>query len=158
MEFREIDGLIEKYLAGETSINEEKLIKRYLEGNNDLPEKYQQLKQMFNYFGNVGKEKSTLKLDDVIPNKKPAGKTRRIMFWAMAACIALLISVFVFNIERNEPKVYAYINGKPVTDKDVAMAETQKALLLISNKLNEGTSNLNHLKEFNKAEEILSTN
>jgi hypothetical protein len=102
--------------------------------------------------------KSTLKLDDVIVNEKPTGKTRKIILWAMAACIALLISVFVFNTERNEPEVYAYIDGKPITDKDVAMAETQKALLLISNKLNEGTSNLNHLKEFSKAEEILRTN
>jgi hypothetical protein len=58
MEFREIDNLIEKYLAGETSLNEEKLIKKYLEENNELPEKYQQLKQLFNYFCDAGKEKA----------------------------------------------------------------------------------------------------
>ncbi|NJO88678.1 MAG: hypothetical protein HC831_06725 [Chloroflexia bacterium] len=158
MEFKEIDNLIEKYLAGETSLNEEKLIKKYLEENEELPEKYHQMKQMFNYFGDAYKEESTLKLDSIIVNKKPASKTRKITLWAMAACIALLIAVFVFNTDRNEQRVYAYIDGKPITDKDVAMAETQKALFLISNKLNEGTVNLNHLKEFSKAEEILRTN
>ncbi len=158
MELNNIDKLIKKYLAGETTLNEEKDLKNYFLKTKETPDKYLKFKYLFGHLDEKSAEKSTLKLDDIITKEKPANKTRRIVIWAIAASIALLISVFALKNNQPEQKIYAYINGKPITDKEMAMAETQKALLLISNNLNEGTSNLNHLKDFNKAEEILRAN
>ena len=99
-----------------------------------------------------------MQIDDILAEKKIDTKPRRLVFLAIAASIALLISVFIFQHKQPEEQIYAYVNGVPVENKDMAIAEAQKALMLISKNLNEGTQSLNHLKEFNKAEEILRTN
>lgn len=158
MEYKDIDTLLEKYMACESSLEEEKQLRLYFQTKKEFPEKHLKFKYLFRYFEELSKEKSAVKLEEILEKSKPSLKVKKIIIWAMAASIALLISVFVFNSSKTDQKVYAYINGKPVADKDVAIAEAQKALLLISNNLNEGTSNLNHLKAFNKAEEILKTN
>ena len=157
MELNNIDTLIEKYMSGETSLEEEYQLKKYFQENRNVSTKHLRYSYLFSYFKGKSEVESKLKFEEVIINEKPVNKTRKIMIWAMAASIALLLAVSVFNKEP-EQEVYAYINGKPVMNKEVAMAETQKVLLLISNNLNEGTSNLGHLKEFSKAVEVLGVN
>ena len=50
-----------------------------------------------------------------------------------------------------EKPVYAYINGKPVENQQLAYKEAQKALMMVSKNLNEGSKNVKHLSELDKA-------
>jgi len=158
MEFKDIDKIIEKYLEGESTLEQEQLIREYFNNSTDVPEKHKQLAGLFNFYQKTKDEKSSLRLNDIVEKKKSTIKTKRLVYLGIAASIALFVSIFIFQNQQSEKHVYAYINGEPVENQEIVIAEAQKALLLISNNLNEGTHNLNHLKEFNKAEEIMSRN
>lgn len=156
MDYKNIDGLIEKYFNGESSREEEKLINNFFQSELSNSEKYRQEKTMFSFFASEKELKSELIIENVMRPGKKSGKSRRMYFYAMAASIALLISFFFLQENRPQEQVLLYINGQPVENQEIAMAEAQKALLLISKNLNEGTENLDYLTEFGKAEAILS--
>ena len=77
------------------------------------------------------------------------------LFSGIAASIVLLISILTYSDNPEEQKVYAYINGKPIMNEQVAKMEAKRALLLVSSNFNQGTENLKHLSTFSKAEEIV---
>lgn len=155
MEYKNIDQLIEKYFNGDSTLEDEHLIREYFSSSNKISDKHQQLKSLFEFYNEQSKATSNLKLDNIITESKPKAKTHKLIFMALAASIALLFSVFLFQENSTEEKVYAYINGQPVLDQQVAYNEAQKALLMISNNLNGGTKDLKHLVDFGKAEEML---
>jgi len=51
--------------------------------------------------------------------------------------------------------VYAYVNGKPITDKQEAIAYSKQAMNTLSSNLNKGTSGLNYMEKLNKPADLL---
>jgi len=156
MEYKNIDDLLKKYFESQTTREEENILQEFLQSEAGKSDKYLQARAMFAFFSKEKSSESRLRIDQVIAKKQKVTKTRRMYFYAMAASIALLISVFFMQDNKPEKQVLIYINGQPVENQEVAMAEAQKALLLVSKNLNDGTENLNYLSEFGTAEKILN--
>ncbi len=127
MELTNIEKLIEKYENAETSLNEEQQLKVYFQQNN-IPVHLLEYKAMFSYFNESSAERFTKTIP--LKTKKPYWK------WvSVAAAIALLVSVYTFNISNNNT-----ITDAERKEAELAYKETQKAFQLISQNLNRGES------------------
>ncbi len=156
----DINILIDKYLQGLTSLKEELEIKEYFASNNNIPKKHLAVKMMFDFYKSEQQAVSKVQMEDIVGNSSTKRRTLIVSVLSIAASILLILSIALFQQQDKfeEEQIYAYINGKAVTDKEIAIIETKKALLTISNNLNEGTKNLTYLQKINKAQEIKISN
>jgi hypothetical protein len=157
MEFNELDNLIKKYFDGISSMEEEVKIRQFFNKSINLPEKYERIKQVFLFYQNERNAISELRIDTIIPKKDSWLKIKKISYYTAAACILLLAGIWFVSNKAEQKPVYAYINGKPVENKEIAYEEAQKALMLVSKNLNKGAKKVNTLSEFNKAMSIIGT-
>ena len=159
MEFKDLQILLDKYFDGESTLEEDMQIKRFFRENSNLPDELKRTRAMFDFFQKESSNKLEKELNFIKETQKtkPA-KIQRIVYLitSIAASILLFFSVLTYMNKTNEQKIYAYVNGKPVMDKEQAKQETEKALLLVSKNLNEGTKSLKYLSTFSKAEDIVT--
>jgi hypothetical protein len=158
MESSRIKELIDKYFEGNTSVEEERQLNALIKGK-QLPKEYSYLIPLFDFYEEERNKKPELKFS---PGITIAGikhsRSLRYIWMAAAACILLLLGIFILQNRAPEQVVYAYINGIPVTDEQLAIEETKKALSLISTNLNQGTTGLNYLSEINKTKQLITKN
>ncbi len=150
--------LLDKYFEGNTTLAEEKQIKKFFKNNTELPEKLTEIKTMFEFFQNEYEKQSELDLNLIVQKtntKKTNIKRLYYRISGIAASIILLIGIFIYTDNQEEQKIYAYINGKPIMDEQVAKIEAKRALLLVSSNFNQGTENLKHLSNFSEAESLV---
>jgi len=134
MELNKIEKLISKYLDAETSIKEEKLLKKYF-SEEDVPLHLKEYQIMFTYFSNSDKDKSTKKIS--LPHEK-----RKINWLSAVAIAVIFISIFSFhqkNVNERKEAMLAY-------------NETQRALQMISFNLNKGNRAVSQLDTFEKTQ------
>ncbi len=158
MEFKEIDNLLKKYFDGDSSLEEEALIWRFLKERKDLPIKYERIRSILAFYQSESHKTSKLTFETISAKKDKKRSIGRIFYFAVAASITLLFGILYFNNTADEKPVYAYINGEPIENQEIAYKEAQKALMLVSKNLNDGAQNVNHLSELNKVVEKISTN
>jgi hypothetical protein len=158
MEFKDIDKIIQKYFDGESTLQEEIIIRRFLLKAEGLPEKYDGVRRMFLFFDSEHKKTSNLQFDSILPKQKSGKKIIRMTYFAVAASIALVFGIWFMNRSTDEKKIFAYINGKPVENKEIAYKEAQKALLLVSKSFNKGTENLKQISEFDRTLKMINKN
>lgn len=134
----QIEKLVEKYWAGDTSIEEEQRLKAYFQKNPSLtPEGV--------YFRTIaGKQQ------EATPKLAHPGKAGNKAQWSAAAAIiiGILAAVLVFQDARKQRE---YV----VEDPKEAYEITRKALLMVSSGLNEGKSYSRQLTKINKAKELI---
>ncbi|RLD64861.1 MAG: hypothetical protein DRI95_09930 [Bacteroidetes bacterium] len=158
MEYKELEILLDKYFEGNTTLEEEQKIREFFLKNSDLPAKLVKTKAMFEFFQKETEKRIELPLIQIVNRQSEKNTNRRKIYFlisGIAASILILISVFNFSDNSEEQKVYAYINGKPIINEQVAKMEAKRALLLVSSNFNHGAKNLNHLTSFSKAEELI---
>lgn len=133
MELAKIENLLEKYLAAETSLKEENVLKNYFSQEN-IPTHLEEYKNMFNYFTNSSLEVSSKSIS------LPENKNRSILMkWlSVAAAVVFLVSIYSVN----------QINIAEKEEAKLAFLETQKALNLISLNLNKGNNAIAQLQIF----------
>ena len=138
MELR-IEALLEKYWAGNTSLQEEKEVKEYLQ-------KHQQGTPLAHY-ATALHESSQME-----PNKvfRHPGKKQRRTWLSIAASITLVVSV-AFWVLKDAQKQYEYV----IEDPQEAYEMTRKALFVVSTTLNKGASYSEPLTKINKAQELI---
>lgn len=152
MEKHQINQLIEKYFEGNTSLKEEKILREYLSQDeyNDWPE----LKKQFGYFKeaqelslNTSRLESRIisSIEEFERQSSPPAKKRSITRYLVAATIAAAIIIAGIFIARSPDNRIR----DTYTDPAIAYAETQKALLLVSQKMNQGIKPLNHINRLN---------
>lgn len=154
MDYNEITALLDKYLEGNTSLTEEKMLKDYFSQAQNIAPELLYAKDMFAHF------EKELNIKYV----KPTDTKGRILIMknfirlsSIAASIVILLGIaFLLTQKPSEEIIYAYINGKPITNKDMAMLQTKKALFLISDNLNQGTKELHQISKFNEIEQQLT--
>ena len=142
MELAKIENLLEKYLAAETTLKEENVLKNYF-SQEKVPVHLEEYKSMFNYFTNSSLDVSTKTIS--LPRKKNGS----IMKWLSVAAIAVLF-VSVYSVNQNN-----------LTDKEeaiLAYQETQKALNLISLNLNKGNNAIAQLQTFENTQNKIFKN
>ncbi|MEQ6166555.1 MULTISPECIES: hypothetical protein [unclassified Ekhidna] len=131
----QIDKLLEKYWSGETSLDEEKVIKAHFKSNPALTNES-------HYFRYLAKEKQVKYSGFKGVNKKRA--------WLSAAAtitVGLITAVLVFNDANKDPFA--------IEDPEKAFEATKNALMMISGELKEGKEHTLELSKFNKAQEEL---
>ena len=148
MDYRKADKLLEKYFAGDTSLSEEKCLQDYFDNNKIVQQDQEYAREIFRYFR---QEASMVYKED---NKPQARLSRAFIarIAGVAAALMILAVTMFFLHTPPQPVTYAYINGMPVTNKDLAIEETQKVLLLISDQFSRSTTDLSHLNRLSDIE------
>lgn len=149
MNQKRIEELLSKYYEGVSSLTEEQELKAFFE-QSDVPEHLKAEQIQFNFYEAARQEKSsrTFEPDEHVTKSvqlKPYVRTA----WSMAASVVLVIGIYLFMQKADEP-VNEYENP------EIAYAETKKALLLISEKLNKGSRELDKLSKLNQTKVLLS--
>ncbi|MGQ3132216.1 MAG: hypothetical protein ACT6RE_09495 [Flavobacteriales bacterium] len=140
--------LLNKYLAGETTREEEETLKRFYAAH---PEREESL-----YFSDLEQYRSS-----VVPETQPQKKRRTLslVLWPATAAAAAILFAFVLlnRSQRTEPAderkyvsevlVSDNIRGE-ITDEQLALQQTEKALAFVSRKMNKGLKGMNKMKKF----------
>lgn len=145
MALDKIEKLIDKYFEGETSIAEENELKTYF-SSLDVAQHLQQYKPVFGYFSQAKAEE--FKAEIPLNTKK-----RNVAVWlSIAASFVIMLGVGTFMYLNT-------LGGTPSTataygtydDPEKALAETEKALALVSEHLNTGIESVSYINEYNNS-------
>ena len=131
MELDRIEQLLEKYFEATASGAEERALRDYFSGEGVAPH-LEAYKPMFAYFSEAKEERST---------RQVPLKTRRYVYqWLSVAAAAVLIFGLFFGSEYREQR-----------KAEFAYQQTRKALGLIAQNLDRGTSKVAKISEFEEA-------
>jgi len=125
-----IRELLARYMEGESTQAELKLLKEYFDGEQDLPVDLIPYAQMFAVIEEETPTPSTEALDKF--SEEQVLKTqRRLPLWPFiaAACIAAFAVILLAPPQQEEENLaIAYVEGKMLNDKQVAMQMGENAL------------------------------
>lgn len=175
MDYREIDDLIEKFWAGESTLVEEQLLKEMLHSIGEVPEKYQEIAA---YFQLMDTEKEVIHLDsdfdkDLLskieaidastPPKKKFKGVFYLRYYSKVAAILLagLLSIKLYQISIEDPCTK---ESDPLAcmdtfkDPEEAYELLKEQLLQVSVMMNKGQNEMSRISKFNEAQEILQDN
>lgn len=153
MNEEELGRLIEKYYNGDSTEEEERILKDYFSQEN-IPEGYETEKAIFGYFRSKGslpepsegfEARVLAAIDYSVSRKVPFWRRKYIIpYLSAAAGLLLMFGSYFFFVNKSE------VNDT-FTDPEIAYAETLKILVNISYQLNHGAS---ALKPVGKIEEM----
>lgn len=152
MNLQRIEQLIEKYEKGETTADEEQLLKSFFL-NEEVPLHLRNYKALFAYFESSKKEELISsdfdeKVLAAIQDRKTIpifnGSRKRLYFIASVAAGLLILFGLYFRYGLNETSPDETFN-----DPMLAYAETKKILLKVSANMNAGVNEMKSIKEFN---------
>lgn len=145
MELKAIEQMLEKYLEGETSLQEEAQLREYFSSEQVAPH-LQEYVPLFGYL-------KTSRQESYAGKTKFSQGRKKVYSWvAIAGSIAILGGVF-FQENGNTTEFGSY------EDPELALKKTQEALNMVSYYMNTGTEDLVYLQEFNKsANQIIKNN
>ena len=169
-EIKRIQNLLDKYMDGATSNEEEATLRKYFEEHgNDIPEEWESYRALFGYIGfeqmNLSQilkeEEKEIEKEDIledeeknIPKKEEKKEEASCSRWlkyfgtsvAAAAIIAFLI-VGIQKIAQPQPECYAVIDGKVYTDQEFVHNEALDALEDVSADSEDPFSALDMMKQ-----------
>ena len=144
MESKAAENLLEKYLEGETSVQEENKLRAYFTSR-DVAAHLEEYIPLFSYFEVARNEKFPRK------NKFYEGRKKVYSWIGVAASLLILIGIFTQH-ERNISEFGSY------EDPELAMQKTKEALNMVSQLMNTGQEELKYLHEFNNTKNELLKN
>ena len=152
-EFKTIQDLLDKYMDGATSNEEEARLRKYFEEHaNDIPEEWESYRALFSYIGfeqmdlsqilkEEKKEENFEKKDIAKENiekkeegemlKKKASRSRWLIYIGTFVAAAAIIAFMLVGIQKmiqSQPECYAVIDGKVYTDQEFVHHEALDAL------------------------------
>ncbi len=154
MEYNGIEELLNKYLEGESSLEEEVLLKEYF-SQASLPDERKEMQQLFLYFAFAEKESApapgiTGELNRLIENEWKTENIRRfrkVMAWVAGAAAMVIISFGTYQY-INKPEALVKDTFK---DPKLAYLETKRVLLLVSRSMNQNTKKLKYLSKVDES-------
>ena len=165
MDLQKIEKLLQKYYNGETSLEEEEVLRTFF-SSRDVPDHLEAEKELFSYYysqsrdeaANPGLEEKILdaiRIEGSRYRMQPV-KKRLYLFTSIAASFLILLGSYFLITGKNgigfSFKKYEDTYESP----ELAYLETKKTLLLISEKFNLGTKELQTLSTFDKVAKELS--
>ena len=152
-EFKTIQNLLDKYMDGATSNEEEATLRKYFEEHaNDIPEEWESYRALFSYIGfeqmNLSqnlKEKEEKEID-----KKEASRSRWLKYFGASVAAAAIIAFMLVGIQKltqPQPECYAVIDGKVYTDQEFVHHEALDALDDVSADSEDPFSALDMMKQ-----------
>lgn len=137
MELKVIDGLLEKYLNAETSLQEEARLREYFTSGEVAPH-LQEYVPLFSYF-ELSKEESFTGQVNFDKGRK------KVYSWVAVAASVVVAAGLFFQEPATVNEFGSY------EDPELAMEKTKEALQMVSQLMNTGTEDLMYLQEFNNA-------
>lgn len=171
-EFKTIQDLLDKYMDGATSNEEEATLRKYFEEHaNDIPEEWESYRALFSYIGfeqmnlsqilkeeekkedfekkDIAKENIEKKEEGEIL-KKEASRSRWLKYFGTSVAAAAIIAFLIVGIQKiaqPQPKCYAVIDGKVYTDQEFVHNEALDALEDVSADSEDPFSALDMMKQ-----------
>ena len=152
-EFKTIQDLLDKYMDGATSNEEEARLRKYFEEHgNEIPEEWESYRALFSYIRfeqmNLSqilkeekKEENLEKKDIAKENiekkeegemlKKKASRSRWLKYFGTSVAAAAIIAFMLVGIQQmiqSQPECYAVIDGKVYTDQEFVHHDALDAL------------------------------
>lgn len=152
-EFKTIQDLLDKYMDGATSNEEEATLRKYFEEHgNDIPEEWESYRALFSYIGfeqmnlsQILKEEEEKEID-----KKEASRSRWLKYFGTSVAAAAIIAFLIVGIQKiaqPQPECYAVIDGKVYTDQEFVHNEALDALEDVSADSEDPFSALDMMKQ-----------
>ena len=171
-EVKKIQGLLDKYMDGATSNEEEATLRKYFEEHgNDIPEEWESYRALFSYIGfeqmnlsqipkeeekeedfekkDIAKENIEKKEEGEILKKK-ASRSRWLKYFGTSVAAAAIIAFLIVGIQKiaqPQPECYAVIDGKVYTDQEFVHNEALDALDDVSADSEDPFSALDMMKQ-----------
>ena len=162
-EFKTIQDLLDKYMDGATSNEEEATLRKYFEEHgNDIPEEWESYRALFSYIGfeqmNLSQilkeeEKKDFEKKDFEKKdfeKKEAPRRRWLKYFGTSVAAAAIIAFMLVGIQKMiqpQPECYAVIDGKVYTDQEFVHHEALNALEDVSADSEDPFSALDMMKQ-----------
>ncbi len=153
MDYNAIQNLLNQYFKGETSLEEENQLRQYFNSTN-VDKRLVHFQSLFQFTQKEKGLQSPTQLGATILKSVKEGRVIGMSWkkWMAAACIILVSGLVIWNYTRQEEKRYAAV--KEIQDPELAYQITKEALMLVSNKLNDGASKaadkVKKVKEMNR--------
>ena len=171
-EIKRIENLLDKYMDGATSNEEEATLRKYFEEHaNDIPEEWESYRALFSYIGfeqmnlsqilkeeekeedfekkDITKEYIEKKEEGEIL-KKEASRSRWLKYFGTSVAAAAIIAFLIVGIQKiaqPQPECYAVIDGKVYTDQEFVHNEALDALEDVSADSEDPFSALDMMKQ-----------
>ena len=169
-EIKRIQNLLDKYMDGATSNEEEATLRKYFEEHaNDIPEEWESYRALFGYIGfeqmnlsqiqkeeekQIDKEESLADEEKNIPKKEEkkeeASRSRWLKYFGTSVAAAAIITFLIVGIQKiaqPQPECYAVIDGKVYTDQEFVHNEALDALEDVSADSEDPFSALDMMKQ-----------
>ena len=158
MDYDKVRKLLKKYWEGETDLAEERQLKDFFSQDRELPNDLKHEKSLFVYL-KQGENAS-------VPHYDPTEKLRKhwieskeapikkMPWWKQSLKYAavlvplLLLGYYLINVNQNKQVIT--VQTDTFRDPKKAIAETEKALLLLSQNMNDGMSKMESFKLFDE--------
>ena len=152
-EFKTIQDLLDKYMDGATSNEEEARLRKYFEEHgNEIPEEWESYRALFSYIRfeqmNLSQilkeekkeenfEQKDIAKENIEKNeegemlKKKASRSRWLKYFGTSVAAAAIIAFMLVGIQQmiqSQPECYAVIDGKVYTDQEFVHHEALDAL------------------------------
>ena len=150
-EIKRIQDLLDKYMDGATSNEEEATLRKYFEEHaNDIPEEWESYRALFSYIGfeqmNLSQilkeEEKEIEKEDILEDeeknipkkeekKEEASRSRWLKYFGTSVAAAAIIAFLIVGIQKiaqPQPECYAVIDGKVYTDQEFVHNEALDAL------------------------------
>ena len=170
-EFKTIQNLLDKYMDGATSNEEEATLRKYFEEHgNDIPEEWESYRALFSYIGfeqmNLSQilkeeEEKEIEKEDILEDeeknipkkegkKEEASHNRWLKYFGTSVAAAAIIAFLIVGIQKiaqPQPECYAVIDGKVYTDQEFVHNEALDALDDVSADSEDPFSALDMMKQ-----------
>lgn len=172
-EFKTIQNLLDKYMDGATSNEEEATLRKYFEEHaNDIPEEWESYRALFSYIGfeqmNLSQilkeeeeEEKEIEKEDILEDeeknipkkeekKEEASHSRWLKYLSTSVAGAAIIAFLIVGIQKiaqPQPECYAVIDGKVYTDQEFVHHEALDALDDVSADSEDPFSALDMMKQ-----------
>ena len=169
-EIKRIQNLLDKYMDGATSNEEEATLRKYFEEHaNDIPEKWESYRALFSYIGfeqmNLSQilkeEEKEIEKEDILEDeeknipkkeekKEEASRSRWLKYFGTSVAAAAIIAFLIVGIQKiaqPQPECYAVIDGKVYTDQEFVHNEALDALEDVSADSEDPFSALDMMKQ-----------
>lgn len=169
-EIKRIQDLLDKYMDGATSNEEEATLRKYFEEHaNDIPEEWESYRALFSYIGfeqmNLSQilkeEEKEIEKEDILEDeeknipkkeekKEEASRSRWLKYFGTSVAAAAIIAFLIVGIQKiaqPQPECYAVIDGKVYTDQEFVHNEALNALEDVSADSEDPFSALDMMKQ-----------
>lgn len=151
-----IEALLEKYFRGETSTQEESMLRRFF-AESEVPEHLEAEAGLFRYFDKARTSQLPAEMEERLDRiasdaveEKPTIRIRWRYSWVSAAAAVILVLIGIFLDLKIRKSTPYEVRKDTYEDPYLAYAEAKKVLYLVSEKMNTGTEALRNLDKLDE--------